>query len=137
MLRRRCRIFALSQDLEIGRIKLSIVILWLYSVGGPIRNNGADKESQGCDHTFVKVLDSIDLPNWDLIRSLPIQIPLHPCEVVVVTEQSRKGVVLQNFPNIIFARRQEDFERISRLTFASKIIIKHINILKPQSSTSL
>jgi len=105
---------------------------WVLSVGGPIGVAGKFRDSQGSVHKLEEVPSPIILPSWDLSNSLPMQIPLQPCEQDAGGLLSRNWLVWHYLPRKVFVKRQSGFVRIRQLNLARTASLKLWKSLKPK-----
>lgn len=100
--------------------------------GGPIMIIGVVRDNHGSFHTCVDLPLPMTLPICGLIRSLPMQIPHHPCDAEEGVEHSRNEVDTQYFPSRTRARRHAGFVKILQLTFARRASLNFFKSRKPK-----
>lgn len=86
---------------------------------------------------WVLSLSPIAHPRWFFVRSLPIKMPLHPCEQPNGAYTARNSVVLQYFPVRTLALRQSGLSMIRQLSLARRASLKHWMSLKPSPPSFL
>ena len=95
------------------------------------------RDIHGTFHSEICLPSPITLPRCCLSRSLPMQIPLQPCEVEAGGLQSRKLDEWQYLPRRILARRHVGLESNLQLNLANRASLKVCKSVKPKPPSPL
>jgi len=101
-------------------------------VAGPIGAMGLARDNQGSVHKAVESPVPRIFPSWDLMRSLPIQIPLHPWDDELGAVLSRKWQAWLYLPSSTRARRLSGLLSILQLILAGRASLNFWMSLNPR-----